>query len=150
MQVRRATLDDLPTLREFEQGVIATERPLDPTLAPDPIVYYDIEKLLASESCAFVVAVDGDTVVGCGYARIAPAEPYLAHREYAYLGLMFVRPSHRRRGVNRLVLDALTAWTNARGIREQRLEVYNDNGDAVRAYERAGFARHVVIMRRAT
>ena len=30
--VRKATLDDLPTLLLFEQGVIEAERPFDPTI----------------------------------------------------------------------------------------------------------------------
>ena len=43
--IRTATLDDLETLYRFEQGIILAERPFDPTLAKDPISYYDLKEL---------------------------------------------------------------------------------------------------------
>ena len=42
LRPRSATLDDLPALKECEQGIIAAERPYDHTLKPDPISYYDL------------------------------------------------------------------------------------------------------------
>ena len=46
--VRPATLADLPTLLRFEQGVIAAERPMDPTIQDGPIHYYDLNTMLTS------------------------------------------------------------------------------------------------------
>jgi hypothetical protein len=37
IKIREATLDDLQTLLEFEQGVIAAERPMDSGLKEGPI-----------------------------------------------------------------------------------------------------------------
>jgi hypothetical protein len=39
MIIRKATIDDLPVLLQFEQGIISAERPFDSTLLPDPISY---------------------------------------------------------------------------------------------------------------
>ena len=39
---RKAILEDLPILYEFEQGIIAYERPYDVTLKSDPINYYAV------------------------------------------------------------------------------------------------------------
>lgn len=148
MKIRRATAADLPTLLEFEQGVIAAERPFDPTLAPDPVHYYNFDKLLTSPECHLVVAVDGELIIGSGYARIDPSDPWLRFRTHAYLGFMFVRPDYRGRGINRLVLDELEAWAKSRGLTELRLEVYDDNAPAMKAYERAGFTPYMLQMRK--
>jgi hypothetical protein len=46
------------------------------------------------------------------------------------------------------VIEALRAWSQARGITELRLDVYSDNTRAIRAYEKAGFIPHLLHMRR--
>ena len=67
---RKARLDDLPTLLEFEQGVINVERPMDPTIKEGNINYYDISELITSnESDVFVVEMD-NKIVASGYAKI--------------------------------------------------------------------------------
>jgi hypothetical protein len=44
LKIRKAKLEDLNTLLEFEQGIITAERPYDPTLKQGTISYYNIEK----------------------------------------------------------------------------------------------------------
>jgi len=147
--IRTATLADVPILREFEQGIVTAERPFDPTLAADPIRYYDIPGLIQSVSAEMVVAERDGRVIGCGHAQVRIAEPYLAHHEYAYLGLIYVVPEERGQGVSLLIVAALEAWAQSRGLDEIRLEVYAENAPAVRAYEKAGFVQHMIVMRRA-
>lgn len=149
INIRSATGHDLPLLLQFEQGVISAERPFDPTLAHDPINYYDLQDLLASEDAELVVAESGGNIIGCGYAKIKKAQSFLAHEYYAYLGFMFTAPGWRGRGVNQLILEALSAWAAAKGLTEIRLEVYKDNAPAIRAYEKAGMVQHMIEMRMA-
>ncbi|MBC6995776.1 GNAT family N-acetyltransferase [Neolewinella lacunae] len=148
MRTRTATRADLPVLREFEQGIIAAERPFDPTLRPDPISYYDLGELIDSDRAEVVVVLDGDLIVGSGYAKYKGSDPYVAPAEHAFLGFMFVRPEYRGCGVNQLVVAALTEWARQRGFSELRLRVYADNTGAIRAYEKAGFQEHLIEMRR--
>jgi GNAT superfamily N-acetyltransferase len=145
--LRIALPEDLEVLREFEQGIVAAERPFDPTLADRDVHYYDIAAMLADEGVRFVVAEAQGEAVGCGFARIEAAKPYLKHRRQGYLGLMFVKPGHRGRGVNQLIIDALKAWCLANEVRELRLDVYAGNNGALRAYEKAGFQSHLMEMR---
>lgn len=147
LTTRRARPDDLPTLRTFEQGVIAAERPFDPTLRPDPVRYYDLEAMLRDPRVDLVVAEDEGRLVAAGYARVEAAKPFADHAEYAYLGFMFVAPDHRGQGINARVLGALAALVRARGIHELRLEVYAENAPAIRAYEKYGFAPLLLQMR---
>ncbi|RYZ24119.1 MAG: GNAT family N-acetyltransferase [Chitinophagaceae bacterium] len=148
IRVRLATAADLETLRRFEQGVIAAERPFDPTLRPDPIQYYDLEAMLASDNVDLVVVEDvHGTLLGSGYARVEASRPFVLPAEYAYLGFMYVVPEARGRGINALILDKLKALARARGITELRLEVYAGNEPAIRAYTKAGFEEVLVWMR---
>jgi GNAT superfamily N-acetyltransferase len=145
--VRQATPGDLGALLRFQQGVVEAERPFDPTLKDGSVHYYDIAALMASTDVHFLVAECGSDLVGCGFARIEAAEHYLKHPLHAYLGLMYVDPTHRGQAVNGKIVDALKKWCRARQITELRLEVYSGNRAAIRAYQKQGFAEHMLEMR---
>lgn len=147
IKFRQATLNDLPILLEFEQGIVTYERPFDPTLKPDPVHYYDLEALIKSEDAEVVVAILGDKVIGSGYVKIEKSKSYLTHDYHGYIGFMFVKEEHRGRGINQGLTEELLIWAKSRGIEEIKLEVYDENASAVRAYEKAGFTKNLVEMR---
>jgi ribosomal protein S18 acetylase RimI-like enzyme len=144
--IREATAADMPALLQFEQGVIAAERPFDDTIKPDPVHYYDLDKLISSPDSYLVVAVLNNKPIGCGYARISDSRHFVILSHYAYFGFMYVLPQHRGKGVNKLVMDALTAWAKNKGLTELRLEVYFENAAAIKAYEKAGFKSQMIEM----
>ena len=145
--IRKASLNDLQQLLRFEQGVIAAERPFDPTLKPGDIHYYDLEQMIASPDVEIVVAQIGEEIIGSGYACIKTSKHYLSHPKHAYLGFMYVAPDHRGKGANQKIIAYLKDWAIEKGITEMRLEVYVDNVAAIKAYEKAGFKRHMLEMR---
>lgn len=145
--IRQATRTDLAALLRFQQGVVEAERAFDSTLKDGSIQYYDIAALMTAPDVHFLVAECGSVLVGCGYARIEAAKHYLKHPLHAYLGLMYVAPTHRGQAVNAKIIDALKAWCRGRQITELRLEVYSGNRAAIRAYQKAGFAEHMLEMR---
>ena len=147
VHIRKAQLDDLQVLLEIEQGIITAERPYDPTLKEGKISYYNIEEMILSPQVEVLVAVIESTIVSSGYARIASAKPYLNHQHYAYLGFMFTHPDHRGKGINAALIESLQEWCRAQNIFELRLDVYNDNPSAIKAYEKAGFKKHLINMR---
>lgn len=147
INIRKARMEDLSVLREFEQGIITAERPFDPTLKEDPISYYDIQKMITATDVEIVVAEIESKIVGSGYARIEAAKPYLKHHNYAYLGFMFTATKHRGKGVNAKIIETLKEWCRSHEIIELRLDVYNNNPSAIKAYEKAGFKKHLLNMR---
>ena len=147
INIRKARLEDLNILLEFEQGIITAERPFDPTLKEEKINYYDIEKMIIAAHIEVLIAEIDSEIVGSGYARIETAKPYLNHDNYAYLGFMYTDPKHRGKGINANIIDALKKWCLSQNITELRLDVYNDNPSAIRAYEKVGFKKHLVNMR---
>jgi GNAT superfamily N-acetyltransferase len=145
--IRKAHPDDLKILLEFEQGIITAERPFDPTLKEGKIHYYNIEKMISASHIEVLVAVADSKVIGSGYARLEAAKPYLNHETYAYLGFMYTDPNHRGKGVNSKIIEALKNWCRSKDIFELRLDVYNDNAPAIKAYEKVGFKKHLINMR---
>jgi ribosomal protein S18 acetylase RimI-like enzyme len=145
--IRKADLQDMDTLLAFEQGVIAAERPFDPTLKPDPVRYYDLAAMIAASHIELLVAELDGALIASGYARIEDAKPYLQHPQHAYLGFMYTDPPYRGKGVNRRIISALTKWALERQITEFRLDVYFNNSAAVKAYRKAGFCEHMIEMR---
>ena len=148
ISTRTATLKDLPILLEFEQALINFERPFDITLKDEKISYYDIKAMILSDEVEVIVAVEEENVVGSGYARIQLAKPYLKHQNLGYLGFMYVKNSHRGKGINKLVIDALHTWVISKNTFEVRLDVYANNPGAIKAYDKAGFSKHLINMRR--
>jgi len=121
--IRKAIIEDLPVLFEFEQGVLRTERPMDETL-----------KL-------------NDIIAGCGYARIKKARDCFQFDQFSYLGFMFTKEDYRGRGVNKKIMNYLYNWSFSKGINEVRLEVYPTNIPAIKAYEKSGMTCSMQTMR---
>jgi len=61
---------------------------------------------------------------------------------------MYVVPEHRGKGVNKRIVEVLESWSAARGVSAVQLEVYVENAAAIRAYEKSGYTRHILEMRK--
>ena len=147
IKIRKASLLDLGQLLAFEQDLIKTERPFDPTVKPDPVNYYDLKTMLTSPLAEVVVAETDNKIIASGYARIDRSKPFIKHSHHAYLGFMYVLPEYRGRGINKQIINALKNWAASQNITEFRLEVYYDNVSAIKAYEKIGFSRYSLEMR---
>jgi ribosomal protein S18 acetylase RimI-like enzyme len=88
------------------------------------------------DAATWIVARDADDVVGLARSVGDPARPWTRHFES-----IWVAPTHRRRGVLRDLLNALTDIERSTGVTELLLWVLEDNHDAQRAYENLGFER---------
>jgi GNAT superfamily N-acetyltransferase len=145
--VRLATKNDLATLNTFMDGLVEAERPMDVTIKDGKVIYYDLEGFILSEDAVLYVAELNGELVASGYAKIKKDRIYLKHEAHSYLGFMYVPEKHRGNGYNKLIIDALLAWSKTRNINEIRLDVYETNPSAIRAYEKTGFKKHLIQMR---
>lgn len=147
IRIRTATPCDLEQLLTFEQDLIKTERPFDPTVKPDPVNYYDLKAMLTAPNIQVVVAEVNNKIIASGYARIDKSKPFLKHQRHAYLGFMYVLPEYRGKGINKQLIEVLKRWAASQNINEFRLEVYCENISAIKAYEKIGFSRYSLEMR---
>lgn len=148
IKIRQAQENEINILLEFEKGIIEAERPFDDTLRLGEIHYYDLLELIRSSEAEVVVAEINDQIVGSGYAKILKAKPYQKHENFAYLGFMYVEPNYRGNGINKMILESLINWAKERHISEIRLEVYDENTIAKKAYVKAGFKSNLLEMRK--
>ena len=145
--IRKATIEDLEKLYQFEQGVIAAERSFDSTLKKEEIHYYNLEEMIKASHIEVLVAETENKIIGSGYARIEKAKDYLKHDVHAYLGFMYVHPEYRGKGINKKIMEALKNWAHSQNVTELRLDVYFNNISAIKAYEKIGFSKHMIEMR---
>jgi len=147
VQIRKAIESEIESLLIFEKEIINTERPFDNTLKDGEIHYYDLIELIRSDKAELLVAVVNNEIVGSGYAKILPAEPFQKYTEYAYLGFMYVKPEFRGQGINQKILTGLIDWAKRQNLTEVRLEVYDKNTKAKSSYLKAGFKPNLLEMR---
>ena len=142
-----ASLEDLEILLDFEQGIIKAERSFDETLKLGEISYYDIRQMILEPQTEVAVVKINDKIVGSGYAKIIEAKPYYTFEKYAYLGFMYTDTDFRGMGINSKIIEYLKNWCISQNIFEMRLDVYDTNQSAVKAYEKFGFKKDMVNMR---
>ncbi|MGB1448258.1 MAG: GNAT family N-acetyltransferase [Flavobacteriaceae bacterium] len=147
IQLRPATLNDLPILLEFEQQLIAYERPFAPNLRQGTISYYDLKAYIQNPDICVVVAEAKGQLIASGYALIKENKAYKAPAAYVYLGFMYVVPAFRGQGINQKIMTHLMDWGKAQGHTEFQLEVYAENQSAISAYTKAGFVPEILTMR---
>ena len=94
---------------------------------------YSVDKLLR-EGVTFFVTRQGELPAGCGGIK-------LFGTEYGEVKRMFVRPQFRGLGLGKLMLDHLARYAQERKANVLRLETGIYQTDAIRLYERYGFAR---------
>ncbi len=148
LQFRAATLNDLPTLLDFEQQLIAVERPMDSSLKKtDTIHYYNLPEMLQSPQTHVLLALHQEQIIGCGYGKITQNLPKFTEPLQGYIGFMFVLPQYRGQNVGGQIIEQLKKWFAQQHINEVILEVYHQNPNAIKNYTKAGFEPVMVMMR---
>ncbi len=82
------------------------------------------------------VAMDGESACGIAGALLGDED-----RSQAQLVSMWTAPTHRGRGLGRMLVEAVQAWAVKRGVEVLSLMVTSTNDGAMLFYERLGFER---------
>jgi GNAT superfamily N-acetyltransferase len=144
--LRKATLIDLPILLTFEQGIVETERAFDDNLKDGKICYYSIEEKIISENAQVLVIEYNGKAVASGFAEIIKSKDFNKFEEFSSFRFIYVDKTHRNMGLSRMILNGLIEWSDSKGIKIIKLNVYNDNLPALNAYLKAGFKKKMVEM----
>ena len=147
IKIRKATPEDLTILLDFEQQLIAVERPMDISLEQHKrINYYDISAYIDSETAQLYVATNENEIIASGYGLIKKNDPKFAYREHGYIGFIFVKDEFRGIGISKLIIKAIFDWFRTKNIKEVKLTVYEENPSAIKAYEKLGFKKNLIEM----
>lgn len=103
----------------------------------DAIEYH--EWGVIADGRTILVAVDDEEFVGFVYAKRGEAPPPFARESTLHVVELFVRESHRRRGVASELLAEIEAWGRDRGCETATLLTHVNNDAANALYGTAGF-----------
>jgi [ribosomal protein S18]-alanine N-acetyltransferase len=124
-RIRRATPMDLPALLALEHGAFTTDH-----LSPR-----QYRQHLVSPTALVLVAVDESGLLGTALVF------FRRESDLARLYSIAVAHGARGRGVGEALLAEVEHAARQRGATRMRLEVRQDNGAAMRLYERRGYMR---------
>jgi putative acetyltransferase len=121
---------DQPDVVALIDALDAYQKPLYPAESHHGI---DIGALMQPNVVFAVARDDAGDAVGCGAVVIEGI--------WAELKRMYVQPSRRGQGVSQAILAVLESAARERGVMLLKLETGYLQPEALRFYERAGFAR---------
>jgi ribosomal protein S18 acetylase RimI-like enzyme len=101
----------------------------------DPVK--DVARKLTVQADLFLVAVEGDQVVGSAMAG------YDGHR--GWVNYLAVAPRRRRQGIGRRLMDAAEAGLRALGCPKINVQIRTSNIEAVAFYAGIGFREDAVV-----
>jgi ribosomal protein S18 acetylase RimI-like enzyme len=90
----------------------------------------------SGEFRVMLLAMDGNEVCGIAGSYVDPNDATRAQ-----LISMWTAPTHRQRGIGRLLISEVLAWARQRDVRTLQLMVTSSNETAIRFYEGLGFTR---------
>jgi ribosomal protein S18 acetylase RimI-like enzyme len=148
IKIRQAVIGDLPILNNFQSNLVSHERPFDSTIPKDGVVeYYNIEKLITSETVYMLVAEKEGKIIGCAFGEIRNAPSWSVNDRMGYVGLFFVEDKVRGQGVGKSIINELFTWFKDQKISDIRLQVYSQNKNAIEAYRKYGFEDYALEMK---
>ncbi len=115
------------------------DRYLATLYAPEANHILDVQALLAPD-VAFYVARDAGQAIAAGAWRRMPGEPDTGLLPYAEIKRMVVAPARRGQGIAARLLATLEQDICAAGLRLALLETGRHQAEAVKLYERCGYA----------
>ncbi len=111
----------------------------------------EVERLLRAPDEALLVAeAEEGRVVGLVHVQIydTPAVAMMVPKRRAHIDNLVVDEGQRRQGIGSRLLDAAADWARGRGAEDLLLTVWEGNDDALRFYEKLGFAQVNTVLGR--
>lgn len=80
-----------------------------------------------------------EPVIGTLIAEIQEEMPIYTYRHFGFIHDVSILPEYRGKGIGTSLLNMAQTWATQRGVDQLRLMVADQNPDAARLFERAGF-----------
>ena len=143
--IRKAVAEDYSGLIGLFEEIDAIHRDNLPRLFRKPngpireIDYYT--GLISDESTAVFVAELDEDVIGFvhGIVRDASGIPILVPRRFTIIDSIVVNSEYKKRGIGRMLMEAMEDWSKKNGATSIELNVYEFNKEAKTFYENLGY-----------
>ena len=145
---------DEPAILAFINGLQDYEAAFEPDRRRDPNFaiehWRELQHRCAEKHGIMLIAEEGGKAVGWAFAHDEKAEVFVVEpeRSHGFLAELFLMPEARGKGLGRALIEGCEAWARGRGHKLLTVGVLAKNPAAIRAYEGAGYAPYVAIMRR--
>ena len=151
MSVRQAKLSEaglvLGLWKELANDPDCMDAPTPVTEGNTKTMSEFITKLIHEDSRQVLVAEDDDgELVGFLMFQRVVRSPIETHRKWANVSDLYVRPSHRERGIGRRLLEMCIIDLRASGTTHVRVRVWSKNENAIRLYRAVGFDDYTLTL----
>lgn len=127
----------------------------DPSAIDEPIPTHEenrrrqrefITKMIEEDPNQVMVATDAGELIGYVMFQCEIKPPLEMDHKVSYVMDLYVRPSHRRHGVARQLLQSCMNTVKSKGITRVQLRVWCMNEAAIALYRQLGFRDRMVTM----
>ena len=153
--VREARLpQDEPAILAYIQQLQDFELQFEPSRSRDPAFavshWRHVQHVCAEKHGAMFIAEQGGNPVGWAFTHEEHGELFVTEpeRRHGFIAELYVVPSARGAGHGSHLIQACEDWSRARGHKVMQIGVLAGNARALRAYEGAGYAPHVSLIRK--
>jgi GNAT superfamily N-acetyltransferase len=146
MKVRRATIEDVPSLVHLFQELDRLQRDWR-VFTPRPGFYDEVglkyRKAMGTDQAVVLVAEDDGDIVGMAYGEVRVPSRFSDERALEVSGVV-VRSGHRGKGVGRALVKEAAQFATDRGVGWVELKTFSPNERAMDFWEGLGFRPRVV------
>lgn len=152
-QVRRARAGDVEAIGRLWQALVEFHNPLDPALpqaAAQGARRYGgrVESHLDDPMACVLIAEQDAQVIGYVLGVVVDLAPEMFEQESTgFLADIFVDQAHRRAGAGRALVNALTEWFQAKGLRSYEWHVAARNPEGIAFWRAMGGEPLMIRMR---
>ena len=148
--LRPATQNDVDGLlelwKEFMKDPTSSDRPI-PTHAENIRRWKEfISTLIDEDPRQIQVAAQDNLLVGYIICMKTDSTPLDMGYKWSYISDIYVRPTYRRQGIGRKLIQAIVEYLKSVGSGHVRLAVWRGNSGAMKLYEELGFRMHMYTL----
>ena len=151
INIRKAKTEDLARLeelyRELEEDAVLYQ-PEHFVFSPEGTRSEQMKDFLDSDTQAMFVAEDDGEVIGFAHVVLIKAKkvPCLKPETSLYLQDLVVTAEYRSRGIGTILLNEAKKYGKENGADFFRTQVFPQNTDGMRFYERNGFSTKMITI----
>ena len=105
-----------------------------------------VDKLIEEDPRQIQVAEQNGLLVGYLICQKTVTTPLDMAYNWSYISDIYVRPTHRRQGIGKKLLQTTLEYLKSAGSEHTRLAVWHRNEHAIKLYKELGFREHMHIL----